>query len=57
VFGYCSSLKSITIPNSLTSIAEYAFYDGSNNAKFYVGNEKVKQLLIGTGVDTNKIQS
>ena len=53
-FYNCVSLTSTAIPDSVTSIGDYAF-DTYGNTKFYVGSEKVKQLLINYGVDSNKI--
>jgi len=38
VFSYCSSLTSITIPNSVTSIGEYAFTDCSSLTSITIPN-------------------
>lgn len=76
-FSRCSDLISITIPSSVTSIGECAFlqckgltsvtisdgvtsignsaFEHSNNAIFYVESEKIKQLLINSGINSSKI--
>ena len=56
-FSWCSSLTSITIPNSVTSIGEYAFqycnkleYNTYDNAK-YLGNEQNPYLLLVSSIN------
>lgn len=49
-----SDLTRITIPDNITSIAKNAFIN-CNKALFHVKSERVKQLLINSGVDVNKI--
>lgn len=54
-FDGCSNLLSVTIPSSVTEIGIMAF-SASKQATFYVGNEKIKQLLITySGIDASKI--
>lgn len=53
-FALSYKLTSIKIPNSVTSIGKDAF-KFCDNAKFYVENEKTKELLINSGVDKSKI--
>jgi hypothetical protein len=48
-FSWCQLLKDITIPESVTTIEPYAFYK-TDNAIFHVKSERVKQLLINSGV-------
>lgn len=53
-FALSYKLTSIKIPSSVTSIGKDAF-KFCDNAKFYVENEKTKDLLINSGVDESKI--
>ena len=58
-FKGVTSLKEIVIPNSITTIGEYAFYDCNNliyNVKDglkYIGNGENKYLYLAAVVDTN----
>ena len=54
IFAGCTNLKNIIIPSSVTKVGMCAF-GGCKNANFYVKNEAVKQFLIKSGVDKNKI--
>lgn len=53
IFYGCNSLKSVTIPESVTSIARTIQKEDVET--FYVESERVKQLLIDSGRDKNKI--
>ena len=50
-FSHCYSLTSITIPNSVTSIGEYAFYECDNLDKvFYAGSvDEWFSISVGNG--------
>lgn len=55
-FDSCYNLKSITISDKVTEIRHGAFW-GCKEAVFYVGNEKIKQLILDSesNIDSNKI--
>ncbi len=53
-FGVSYKLKSITIPNSITSIGKDAF-KFCDDLTFNVESEQTKNLLIKSGVDASKI--
>ncbi|MVX63098.1 leucine-rich repeat protein [Clostridium chromiireducens] len=54
-FSLNYKLKSITIPNSITSIGKDAFL-GCDNLTFNVENEQTKNLLINSGVSANQVK-
>jgi hypothetical protein len=53
-FGVSYKLKSITIPNSITSIGKDAF-KFCDDLTFNVESEQTKNLLIKSGIDASKI--
>ena len=50
-FYGCSSLKSVTIPNSVTSIDSYAFYNCSALTKIYLYNTTPPVIYYSSGYD------
>ncbi len=54
IFINCSNLTSISIPDSLTSISTGTVFN-CINAKYYVNNEEMKQNLINSGIEEDKI--
>ena len=53
-FSDCSSLNTITIPNSVTIIGEDAFYSLASGSTIYVESQEVANLLInGTNYNSS----
>lgn len=54
-FIECHNLKSVIIPGSITKIGDCAFYYCDDLIKFYVENEKIKELLYSDELNESSI--